>query len=109
MLDPTASLDSFAHGNPPVRSLTPDGQRVASFIKSLADVRQQAAATAAFSRLHLQIADTMAVDTYNGVMGGNGPPRYDYHSGEYFDYGQATTGGVKICTDDSLLVAKGHR
>lgn len=113
MIDPNAKLVTVTHGqghgNAPTRSFTPDGQRVVDWAKTL-PARQNAAVVTAYGRLGLEVTDTgLTKDQYGQEYSSKAPPRYDFHTGEYFDYGQATTGGVVICTDPSLLVAKGHR
>jgi hypothetical protein len=100
------------HHQSPTRTLTPDGQRVVDWAKTLPVVdgfhRQQSAVCKAFTRMGLQVTDFMTNEEFNGVQAGNGPPRYDFHTGQYFDYGQGDQ-GVVICTDQTLLVAKATR
>jgi hypothetical protein len=117
-LNRDVSLEVWTHGNPPVRTLTADGKRVADWAKSLPSTpaadgnvgkRQGAAVTAAFTKMDLEILDVMSNEDYNHVMAGNGPPRYDFKTGFYYDYGAAPNGdpsGIMICTDPTLLVYK---
>lgn len=90
------------------RTLTADGQRVVDWARTLPD-RQGAAVIVGFFRLGLMHTDSpITGPRFEAVMGGNGPPRYDIHTGQFFDYGQGND-GVVICTDPTLLVDKGTR
>jgi len=115
MLDQNTPLVAFTHTGGghtlhenAVRSLTEDGKRVVAWAETL-PARQHAAVATAFTRLKLSVQDfcagTMSLSEYNGIAGGNGPSRYDFFTGMYFDYGQGND-GVVICTDESLLVHK---
>jgi hypothetical protein len=116
MLDPNVPLATYV-GKPKVRVVTPDGKKVIAWGNVLPTTqdgakRQEAAVCAAFTKLKLEIKDFMTVQEFNHVMGGNGPPRYNFHTGYYYDYGQYPDGhptGQLICTDDNLLVAKSIR
>jgi hypothetical protein len=113
MLDPKVPLATYV-GSPKIRVVTPDGKRVIAWgniLPATADgaKRQEAAVCASFVKMKLQIADFMTVQEFNRVMGGNGPPRYNFHTGYYYDYGAYPDGhpsGILICTDDRVLVAK---
>jgi hypothetical protein len=120
MLDPKVPLATFI-GTPQVRVVTPDGKSVIAWANMLPVTggsqgipgkRQEAAVCAAFNKLKLTIDDFMTKADFNHVMGGNGPPRYDFHAGMYYDYGAFENGhpsGIRICTDESLLVAKSRQ
>jgi hypothetical protein len=113
MLDPKVPLATYV-GTPKVRVVTPDGKKVIAWGKTLPNApdgskRQMAAVCGAFTKLKLQIDDFMTVQEFNRVMGGNGPPRYNYKTGTYYDYGAFPDGhpsGVVICTNQELLVKK---
>ena len=113
MLDPKVPLATYA-GTPKVRVVTPDGKKVIAWGKTLPNApdgskRQMSAVCGAFTKLKLQIDDFMTVQEFNRVMGGNGPPRYNYKTGTYYDYGAFPDGhpsGVVICTNQELLVKK---
>jgi hypothetical protein len=119
MLDPNNPLATYV-GHPKVRGLTADGKKVVAWAGTLplasdGGRRQEAAVCSAFTHMGLETQDfdaTMTLQEFNHVMAGNGPPRYDYHTGFYYDFGQSPNGdpsGIKICSDDSLLVAKRSR
>jgi hypothetical protein len=113
----------FESGNPPTRSLTPEGKKVTDWSKTLPVTggeqnipghRQQAAVAAGFIYKFgdMEVLDFMSNADYNAVMASNGPPRYDIFTGTYYDYGAHENGhpsGVVICTDPSLLVVKGSK
>lgn len=116
MLDPSVSLVTKVHAGggggghqAGHAELTPDGQRVVAWAKTLPQ-RQNAAVVTAFSRLGLQVTDTgLSKDEYGHVQAGNAPPRYDYHTGTFYDSESGTEVATVICTDQSLLVTKHHR
>lgn len=116
MLDPNVKLVTQVHagggggGHQAGRTeLTADGQRVVAWARTLPQ-RQNAAVVTAFGRLGLQVTDTgLTKDQYGHVQAGNAPPRYDFHTGAYYDSESGTEVKTVICTDQSLLVAKGHR
>lgn len=113
MLDPNVPLATYI-GKPKVRVVTPDGKRVIAWGNVLPTTddgskRQEAAVCMAFTKLKLEIADFMSVQDFNHVFAGNAPPRFNFHTGYYYDYGAYPDGhpsGILICTDESLLVAK---
>ena len=117
MLDPKQPLATYV-GHPAMRVVNADGKRVIAWANQLPQTggtqgivgkRQEAAVCQAFTKLKLAIDDFMTKDEYNHVMEANGPPRYDFHTGKYYDYGAANNddpSAIVICTDDSLLVAK---
>lgn len=115
MLDPTVKLVTFAHGQggghhqQGTRTLTPDGQRLVDWARSLPD-EQNAAVIKAFSNMGLNWTDTgMDAERY-GRLNPNNPARYDRHTGRYYVHGEDDSDpGTVICTDQSLLVAKRHR
>lgn len=100
--------------------LTPIGEEVTSWSQTLPDggsqgipgKRKQSAVCSAFnSKFHTTIEDFgLTKEEYNHVMGGNGPPRYDMFTGNYYDYGAYENGHPSaelICTNPDLLVIKG--
>jgi hypothetical protein len=113
MLDPKAPLATYV-GRPKVRVVTADGKRVIAWADKLPTTedgskRQEAAVCTAFLNLKLTWTDFMTVQEYNHVQAGNAPPRYNFHTGYYYDYGSYPDGhpsGILICTDQDLLVAK---
>jgi len=116
MLDPNNPLATYV-GKPKVRGLTADGKKVVAWAGTLplasdGGKRQEAAVCSAFTKLKLEIADfdaTMTLAEFNHVMAGNAPPRYDYHTGYFYDSMTGTEVATLICTDDSILVAKRSR
>lgn len=116
MLDPSNPLATYV-GRPKARVVSEDGKKVVAWAGTLpaasdGSKRQEAAVCSAFTRLKLKKSDfdaTMTGAEFEHVMGGNAPPRYDYHTGYFYDSASGTEVATLICTDDSLLVAKRHR
>jgi len=115
MLDPSVQLASFIKGGqggghhlPAQRTLTPDGQRLVAWAKTLPK-DQAAAVVHAFNRQGIQVTDVMTTEDYNHTFGGNNPPRYDQHTGTYYTSESGSEVATVICGDPTLLVEKHHK
>lgn len=87
------------------RAITPEGQRILDWTKTLPP-EQQAAVAKAYTEHGFQVNDFMSSEDFNHWQAGNYPSRFNPKTGVFVTASSGTEVSTVITTDPAILVSR---